>query len=241
MSAAVKGELGTAPVPAGTASLGQPQLGGTKSLVERAYRRIEEMIVRLELSPGLALSEASLSRLLDIGRTPVREALQILAREGLVAISPRRGIYVTEIRVDAQLRLMEVRRGLESLMASRAARLATPAERKEFAELHSAFLEAADTNDHVEFLRIDRQFNERIAAVADNEFAASAIGLIAGLSRRFWYRYSRQLANLPLTARLHADVAAAVSDGLAAEAACASDRLMDYIEQFAREVFDRAS
>jgi DNA-binding GntR family transcriptional regulator len=210
------------------------------SLAQQAYLRLEEMIVRLELEPGLALSEGALSRLVRIGRTPVREAIRLLEREGLLAVSPRRGIHVTEIKVDAQLRLLEVRRGLERLMASRAARLATLQQRSKFTELAASMRAAAQTADDRKFLRLDRAFNERVASVAANEFAAAAISLTAGLSRRFWYRFHQTLADLPRTAELHADVAAAVGRGRSAEAESASDRLIDYIEKFTRDAFDGA-
>src|SRR5579862_4670828 len=95
-----------------------------RSLTDRAYSILEEMIVTLRLPPGGAVSEASLSKALEIGRTPIREALQRLARERLVTILPRRGILVTEINVKSQLRLLEVRREVERLIARSAARRA---------------------------------------------------------------------------------------------------------------------
>ena len=89
-----------------------------QSLTDRAYAEIEEMIITLRLAPGSAISESELSAHLGIGRTPIREALQRLARERLVSIFPRRGIIVTEINVASQLRLLEVRRELEDGGAS---------------------------------------------------------------------------------------------------------------------------
>ena len=80
------------------------------------------MIVTLRIAPGAAVSEQELAGNLGIGRTPIREALQRLAREGLVAILPRRGILVSGIDVKRQLRLLEVRRELERLIARSAAR-----------------------------------------------------------------------------------------------------------------------
>ena len=110
------------------------------TLTDRAYRELEEMIVTLRLLPGTVLSEQALSVRLKIGRTPIREALQRLARDGLVVIMPRRGIMVSEINLRLQLRLLEVRRELERLMASLAAERATTEERREFAELAAAML-----------------------------------------------------------------------------------------------------
>jgi DNA-binding GntR family transcriptional regulator len=207
---------------------------GSQTLTEQAYTLLEEMIVRLELAPGSAVSEAMLSARLGIGRTPIREALQRLARERLVRILPRRGVIVSEIDVKSQLRLLEVRRELERLMARAAARRCTPAERERFAELARAFNRSAVERDDVAFLRIDREFNELCLQAARNEFAATAMGLMNALSRRFWYLHFRQAADLPVTARLHADIARAIAEANQTAAAKASDALLDSIESFTR-------
>jgi DNA-binding GntR family transcriptional regulator len=205
-----------------------------QTLTDRAYTALEEMIVRLELAPGSAVSEAMLSQRLGIGRTPIREALQRLARERLVQILPRRGVIVSDINVRSQLRLLEVRRELERLVARSAARRATPEERARFAEIVKGFERAARTNDDVSFLRIDREFNELCLKAAKNEFAETAMGLMASLSRRFWYLHYKQAADMPESAKLHADVARAISRGDADAAAQASDALLDNIEAFTR-------
>ena len=93
---------------------------------------------------------------------------------------------------------------------------------------------AAETNDDIAFMRFDRELNRIIAAAAHNEFASRAMGLLQGLSRRFWYMHYKQAADLPLCARLHARQARAIAKGDAAEAAEATDRLMDYVESFTR-------
>lgn len=204
------------------------------TLMERAYRALEEDIVTLRLPPGSVVSEALLSRRLGIGRTPIREALQRLARERLVLILPRRGIVVSEIDVASQLRLLEVRREIERLLARSAARRATERQRARFAAIAAGMGEAAEREDDIAFMRLDQEFNLLLLEAARNEYAAGAMGLMNGLSRRFWYVHYRQVADLPLAARLHADVAGAVAAGREACAAEASDRLVDYIQDFAR-------
>ena len=205
-----------------------------QSLTDRAYGEIEEMIVTLRLAPGSAISESELSAHLGIGRTPIREALQRLARERLVSIFPRRGIIVTEINVAGQLRLLETRRELERLIARSAARRATDDERERFRALAAAFEAAAKANDDVTFMRIDRDFNVLCSAAAHNEFAANAMSLMHSLSRRFWYLHYKQAADMPLTAKLHADIARAIAAGGEERAAKASDRLLNLIEKFTR-------
>ncbi len=208
------------------------------TLTDRAYRELEEMIVTLQLSPGTVLSEQTLAVRLKIGRTPIREALQRLARDGLVVIMPRRGIMVSEISLRLQLRLLEVRRELERLMASLAAERALPEERREFAEVAQAMLTAAAKADEIAFMHLDQRFNILIATAARNEFARRSMGLMKALSRRFWHQHSRQVADLPLAAKLHAAVADAVAQKKVKAAAIASDRLIDYIEDFARKTLD---
>jgi DNA-binding GntR family transcriptional regulator len=192
------------------------------------------MIVRLELPPGSAVSEAMLSERLDIGRTPIREALQRLARERLVQILPRRGVIVSDINVKSQLRLLELRREVERLVARSAARRATAEERTRFTELARGFEQAARGGDDVSFLRIDREFNELCLRAARNEFAETAMTAMAALSRRFWYLHYKQAADMPVTAKLHANIARAIARSDAAVASAASDALLDNIEAFTR-------
>src|SRR6187455_3089254 len=212
-------------------------LGATResSLTDLAYAHLEELIVTLKLAPGAVVSEFELSELTGIGRTPIREALQRLAREKLVTILPRRGIVVTEINVGSQLKLLEVRRELERLIARTAARRATQAERERFRELARLFEKSAKSDDDVVFMRTDREFNTLCSQASHNEFAAGAMGLMHSLSRRFWYIHYKQAADMPVTAKLHADIARAVADGDEERAAKASDRLLDNIEKFTRD------
>jgi DNA-binding GntR family transcriptional regulator len=214
-----------------TASAGEAGI----SLTDRAYSHLEEMIVTLQLPPGNAVSEIALSRRLGIGRTPIREALHRLARERLVTILPRRGIIVSEINVKSQLRLLEVRREVERLVAKSAARRATPEERARFLELARRFEKSAKTNDDVSFMRVDREFNELSVMAAHNEFAAGAMSLMHSLSRRFWYMHYKQAADLPLTAKLHADIARSIGAGDEAAAGKAMDKLVDTVTKFTHD------
>jgi len=206
-----------------------------RSLTDLAYAHLEEMIVTLKLAPGRTVSEGELSVLTGIGRTPIREALQRLAREKLVSILPRRGIVVTEINVGSQLRLLEVRRELERLIAKSAARRATDDERERFRDLARLFEKSAREDNDVTFMRTDREFNTLCSAASHNDFAAGAMSLMHSLSRRFWYIHYKRTADMPLTAKLHADIARAIADADEERAARASDKLIDEIEKFTRE------
>src|ERR1700722_12162607 len=148
-----------------------------ETLTDRAYRLLEELIVTLALPPETILSEQSLAARLRIGRTPIREALQRLARDGLVVILPRRGILVSQINLKTQMRLLEVRRELERLMARGAAERATPDEIAKFSAIARDMRAASDQADDMTFMRLDRALNELVSQAARNEFASRAMGL----------------------------------------------------------------
>lgn len=205
-----------------------------ESLAEQAYRRLEEMIVTLELPPGALLSEASIAVRLGLGRTPVREALLRLADDHLIEVMPRRGIRVSEVNVERQLLLLETRRELERLVATRAARRATSAQRQRLEEIAIEMEAAAAGSDEAAFIRLDRELNAVVAKAAANVFASGALTPLHALSRRFWYIHNREAADLPVAARAHVRLARAIAGRDEQAAAVASDALLDWIEEFTR-------
>jgi len=205
-----------------------------ETLTERAYRALEEEIVTLRLKPSQVLSEQILSATFKIGRTPIREALQRLAREGLVAILPRKGILVSDINPRNQLLVLEVRRELERLLSRAGAERATNEQREQLQDIARGMDRASKANDDIAFMRLDRELNRLMIEAAHNDYAARSMKLLQGLSRRFWYMHYREAADLPLCARLHANQARAIAQGDGDAAARASDKLMNYVENFTR-------
>lgn len=204
------------------------------SLAEHAYRTLEELIITLRLQPGAALSEQALASQLNMGRTPIREALRRLEREGLVLILPRRGVLVSELNVHKQLSLLEMRRETERLLARLSAERATPEQRMEFANIGLSLRSFSDDDDETLFSRWDSRLTELEYEASQNEFAAKSMALMHGLSRRFWVKYHNKHASLAETAALHANLAEQIARGDTSAAAAASDELLDYIEEFTR-------
>src|SRR6185437_8664 len=165
---------------------------GVQTLTEEAYTQIEERIVTLRLKPSEVLSEQALSASLKIGRTPIREALQRLAREGLIIVLPRKGILVSDINPRNQLLLLEVRRELERLLSRTGAERATPVQRTGFQDIARGMDQAAKHNDDIAFIRLDRELNALVIEAAHNDYAARSMRLLQGLSRRFWYMHYRE-------------------------------------------------
>ncbi|MBM3383986.1 MAG: GntR family transcriptional regulator [Betaproteobacteria bacterium] len=205
----------------------------TLALTDQARALLEELIVTLELPPGSVWSEAQLSERLGIGRTPVREALQRLQSVYLVKIVPRFGAQITQINVSEHLRLLEVRRVLERLIAVSAARRATPDESAQLLRM-AITLEAMVDTDVLKYLRFHYEIKSFIAACARNPYAASAIAPAYAISRRFYYLHYRKAHDLPVATAHHARVIRAIVAGDEAKAAAASDRLMDYVDELTR-------
>lgn len=208
-----------------------PQSQVPPSLTEEAYRRIEEMIVTLELAPGSVVSEAMLSERIGIGHTPIREALQRLGREHLVQILPRRGVVVTAIDVGHQLQILETRRELDRLIARSAAARSTLPEREAMTAIAQSMEAAVKSGDLLAFLHWDNEMNRLAGQSARNMVAASAVAALHSASRRFWFYHHHDQANATL--RLHVALARAIATGKGDKAAEASDRLIDDLFEFA--------
>ncbi|WP_332826311.1 GntR family transcriptional regulator [Ramlibacter sp.] len=217
---------------AGTARTKSQAEAPTRTLTQEAYRRLEEMIVTLELAPGEVVSEAILSRLLGIGTTPIREALLQLSRENLVQIIPRSGVVVTAVDVRLQLEVLETRREIDRLLARASAKRATPAERKAIAELAQVTEQSVKNGDIREFLRHDAELNVWLTRAARNSVAAGIAGPLHSVSRRFWFYHLGEDGVFQETASLHLEIIRAIAAGEADQAAAASDRLIDHLMQF---------
>lgn len=197
-----------------------------------AHRVIEEMIVTLALPPGARVSEQSLATELGVGRTPVREALQRLAHERTIRILPRSGAMVSEIDIAAHFKLIEVRREIERIMVSRAARLADAVAKRMFLDLARRFKDAEDRNDERAFIAADRAFNTLLADTARNEYAEAAMGPLQAQTRRLWYLYFQHFGDVSTVARLHGAIATAIAENDGKRAVESSDALVDYVEDY---------
>lgn len=212
--------------------------GDGENQAQMAYRILEEMIVTLKLPPGSKISEKALHRSLGFGRTPLREALQRLAIEGTVKILPRSGVIVSDIDVADQLKMIEVRRELEKIIAGRAARMAMEAQRQQFLKLASKFDEAAQNDDENIFIETDRLFNSLLVFTAENKYVTYAIGPIEAQTRRFWYLHFKRFGNLAHVSQLHAHIARAIAANDEKGAREASDQLLDYVEEYTRKTLE---
>ena len=239
MRSATRKTGGAGPEKRGKSAGVVPADGPSKS--HTAFEAIEELIISAALGPRTFVSETSLSRTIGIGRTPVREALQRLQSDGLIKILPSRGILITEVDLKQQLLLLEVRRELERLVVSRAARFATVSEREQLHKVADAMEQAAQASDARKYMQADHQFDLLLDACSRNPVASETVRPLRSQSRRFWFHnYATQPASLRAFSRAHHTVMEAVVAGDVKAAAKASDALMDHILRFARATLEAA-
>lgn len=177
---------------------------------EAAYRILKEKIVTLELPPAAVLNEAELMRELDLGRTPIREALQRLALDNLVVILPRRGTIVADLNMSDLQKIFEVRIELEVHAARLAARRATP---EQVATMESLFEDAETiirSGDHRQLIRLDHQAHRLLAQAAHNEFLEETLERLYNHVLRLWYVSLHKVGRLREAIAEHRDIIAAV-------------------------------
>jgi len=196
---------------------------------DRAYELLEEKITFQELAPGQLLSEAMLMELTGLGRTPVREALQRLARERMVEILPRRGVFVATISTEEHFRLLELRRAMEDLAVRLAVFRAETPQKESMVEL-SGRLDAFDGDDTRAFALLLKSVHGLVTAAAHNDYLQLAMAPLQALSRRFWFAHLPDVTtHLAQAARMHSAILQAVAHGDESVAVAASHRLNDYL------------
>jgi DNA-binding GntR family transcriptional regulator len=138
-------------------------------LKERAYRELKSLIQTGEMTSDSALSERLLSERLGMSKTPIRAALELLEKQGLVTVSPQRGILVRDLSARDISELFDARSAIEPFIVGKLATAnLTPAQRK---ELHTNLTQqhrAAIAGDALESTRLDMDFHQLLAKLLDN-------------------------------------------------------------------------
>jgi len=137
-------------------------------LHEHVAQRLRQMLVEGRIAPGAKLNERELSEVLDVSRTPLREAIKMLAAEGLVELLPNRGAIAVQLTEDDVRNTFEVMAGLEAQSGELAARRITDAELAEIRALHFEMMAAYTRRDLSTYYRINAQIHSAINAAAKN-------------------------------------------------------------------------
>lgn len=144
-----------------------------RALYEEVAEQLRQRIFRRELEPGSWIDELKIAEEFGISRTPLREALKVLAAEGLVTMKVRRGAYVTEMSEKDLRDVYHLLSLLESDAAAVVAATATPTQLRELEGLH-AELEAA-AGERERFFAVNERFHMRVLEMADNRWRSQMV------------------------------------------------------------------
>ena len=191
------------------------------------------MIVRLDLGPGTVLREHELQATLGIGRTPIREALQRLARDQFVTVLPRRGMFVSSIDVDELSTLYETRAVMEPYAARLACRRGTTDQWSEMGTLIEQSLRPGIAPDAL--LAVDRRCHEIIWTAAGNRFLTDTLDNLYAHSDRVWHMYLADVADTRHAVDEHIEILELLRAGDADECAAAVEA---HVRSFDAQVRD---
>ena len=184
------------------------------SLAERAYLAIRDRLIMLDIQPGEPIDDEQLAKSLDVGRTPVREALKRLEGDRLVVSYPRRGTFATGMDIADLAHISEIRVQLEPLAARRAAERAPRTARAEMDDLASR-IQALDIAqvDRTEVMRWDLGVHRAIYRAASNPYLEDVLIRYDNLATRIHCMFLDRLSAVDMhvvaehVALLHAIVA----------------------------------
>jgi DNA-binding GntR family transcriptional regulator len=157
------------------------------SLRDRAYETIRHQIVSCELKPGEAVTVTDLANSLNIGRTPVIQAIDRLVVDGLVEVLPRKGVMVCPVSLNDFVEIIEMRLLNEAAAVRWASEKAGIAEIAQMEANLDATWRAARQGDIDEFIDLDREFHKIISLAARNNLMSDFLGNLHDKALRFWF------------------------------------------------------
>ena len=184
------------------------------------------------MPPGSVVNEGRLRKELNIGRTPIREALQRLARENLVRSIPHRGTFVTDVNITDLARITEVRVVLEAHAARLAAERLGSNDRSALEDLLGV-LETGGASDQRQLMRLDQQIHRAIYRAARNSFLESTLERYFNLSLRLWYLVLDREVRLREAVKEHAELLRAI---LAGDCPQAEESMRRHVIGFEHEI-----
>jgi DNA-binding GntR family transcriptional regulator len=190
------------------------RLPAPRSLSEQAYDRLVRDITRLEIAPGEVLGEKALVARYDIGRTPIREALQRLAIEGLVVHLPNRGMFVSDISAQSVQNIYEFRMLVDGHTARLAATRASDEDVESLEAVHQALVEATAADDVDRWVDYDRLFYDVLAGAARNIYLAEVIPRIFNLHLRLWFFIAKRIGGWRAIAVAHEEMTKGVAEAI---------------------------
>ena len=203
------------------------------NLFDMAYEKLEGLIVSCALRPGQMVTILELQSLLDLGRTPIHQAVNRLAGDTLIVIRPRHGLQIAPVDLARERTLLRLRRDIERFVVQLATERARAPHRGQLLHIARGLRAQRDTMTVDDFNRFDRRIDRLMIAAADEPFLEHTMRPLHTMSRRVGWLYHRCVAapiSLLETIDRHLAILDAVADRRTAEAVAATDALIDFVD-----------
>ena len=199
------------------------------------YEELKMQILTGAIVPGTRMMEVDLAREMGVSRTPIREAIRKLEKEGLVTIEPRRGAYASRISTQDMVEILEVRQNMEGLAAYFAASRMQPDKMEELEKASENYNKAVASGNMEDMIKYDTKFHRVIVESCNNKILVQMIEQLQELVLRFRYIYYdnfRRAENMP---EEHAMIMNAIKDKDADAAREAADVHIDRLKKLVIE------
>ena len=181
------------------------------ALHEQVAHRLRQMLVENRIAPGAKLNERELSEVLNVSRTPLREAIKMLAAEGLVELLPNRGAIAVELSEADVRNTFEVMAGLEAQSGELAAQRITDAELNEIKAIHFEMLAAYTRRDLPGYYRLNAAIHSAINAAAKNPVLTATYDQVNARLQALRFRSNQNEDKWRDAVREHEQMVAALS------------------------------
>lgn len=203
-----------------------------RPLREIVYEELKRQILVGEISPGTRMMEVELADVMGVSRTPVREAIRKLEKEGLVSIEPRKGAYASNISIKDMVDVLEVRQGLEEMAAMLAAGRITEEQKEELLEILAGYRNAVEAANIEESIRYDEAFHIKIVSISGNKTLEQVFRTVQELALRFRYIYYDDFNRYENMPREHQMIEEAIMSGDAEKAKIAAGEHVSRLKEF---------
>lgn len=202
-----------------------------RPLREMVYEELKMQILTGAIVPGTRMMEVELAKEIGVSRTPIREAIRKLEKEGLVTIEPRRGAYASQISTEDMVEILEVRQNMEGLAAFFAASRMKPEQLAELKDVSNKYNTAVCEGNMENMIKHDTRFHRIIVESCNNKILEQMIEQLQELVLRFRYIYYdnfRRAENMPEEHKMIMD---AIENGDADAARDAADVHIDRLKE----------
>ena len=194
-----------------------------KPLREMVYEELKIQILTGAIVPGTRMMEVELAEEMGVSRTPIREAIRKLEKEGLVTIEPRRGAYASMISTEDMVEILEVRQDLEGLAAQLAASRMSEEQMDELKKIAENYNQAVSEGSMEDMIRYDTAFHRLIVDSCNNKILVHMIEQLQELVLRFRYIYYDNFRRAEHMPKEHRDIIEGIASGDADKAREAAD------------------